>query len=677
MKNRLVAAYFRRVHASLRQQITLLAVLAAALATIVVAVLVYAAESKVGRGVSDEVSKITNSRVERAAERAAIMCALAQGYLQKEADTDLALERAALKQVGGVTISGNTVTWDAVNQMSGAHQKLTLPQWTIGGYALRGDRSFDARIPVIDTVGDPTTDIISIFQRVNDEGDMLRVGSNSHAADGKRGVGTFIPAHNPDGTPNPVVSTVMSGETFRGRGFVVTDWYIASYEPLKVNGKLIGMIGVSTRQESDKSLRDTIVYASKTGERSSVSIHYGNNSGKYNRSTIVGPTGIAASTESKWLPQVLDTAPQLEIGKYGSMTQKDPATGADVIIRYSYFQPWDWILVVAADSRDFAGATQGVRSQFHSLLAQTLLGGLIALLLGATIAYLLSKHITDPMADLSINLTSSATQVASSAVREQANVASFMASSNQIASAVKEISATSQELLRNMVEIADAAEKTADVAREGRQSLKGMDTAMSSLSSATGSISSKLTTIRTKATRINSVVTAITKVADQTNLLSLNAAIEAEKAGEAGAGFAVVAREIRRLADQSAIATLDIEHMVEEMQEAVISGVEEMRELAVAVQGGVASSETIRGQFADIIERVQSIVPRYETVHQGMQNQSEGAQQISEAMWQLTEAARHTSDSVNDLNAVSNQLHSAVRVLKERVFSAKMETTAQ
>ena len=77
---------------------------------------------------------------------------------------------------------------------------------------------------------------------------------------------------------------------------------------------------------------------------------------------------------------------------------------------------------------------------------------------------------------------------------------------------------------------------------------------MQQLIEATATISSKLSQIDGKATNISAVVTTITKVADQTNLLSLNAAIEAEKAGEYGAGFSVVAREIRRLADQTAIA---------------------------------------------------------------------------------------------------------------------------
>src|SRR5207302_1442110 len=94
-----------------------------------------------------------------------------------------------------------------------------------------------------------------------------------------------------------------------------------------------------------------------------------------------------------------------------------------------------------------------------------------------------------------------------------------------------------------------------------------------------GSITGKLAVLNEKTTNINSVVTTITKVADQTNLLSLNAAIEAEKAGEYGLGFAVVAMEIRRLADQTAVATYDIEKMVKEMQSA-----ESLRQSNMAIE---------------------------------------------------------------------------------------------
>ena len=102
---------------------------------------------------------------------------------------------------------------------------------------------------------------------------------------------------------------------------------------------------------------------------------------------------------------------------------------------------------------------------------------------------------------------------------------------------------------------------------------------------ATRTIAEKLTAIQQRAHDITSVVTTITKVADQTNLLSLNAAIEAEKAGSM-AGFAVVAREIRRLADQTAVATLDIERIVNEMRASVSAGVAGMEQFAHEVQQG-------------------------------------------------------------------------------------------
>ena len=104
---------------------------------------------------------------------------------------------------------------------------------------------------------------------------------------------------------------------------------------------------------------------------------------------------------------------------------------------------------------------------------------------------------------------------------------------------------------------------------------------------AAGSINAKLAVLNEKAGNINQVVTTITKVADQTNLLSLNAAIEAEKAGEYGRGFAVVATEIRRLADQTAVATYDIEQMVKEIQSAVTAGVMGMDKFSEEVRRGM------------------------------------------------------------------------------------------
>ena len=166
---------------------------------------------------------------------------------------------------------------------------------------------------------------------------------------------------------------------------------------------------------------------------------------------------------------------------------------------------------------------------------------------------------------------------------------------------------------------------------------------------------------------INQVVTTITKVADQTNLLSLNAAIEAEKAGEHGRGFAVVATEIRRLADQTAVATYDIEQMVKHIQSAVAAGVMGMDKFSEEVRRGMQEVQQVGGQLSQIIHQVQALAPRVESVNEGMQAQATGAEQISHALTQLSEAAQQTVESlsqsthaIGDLDEVSNGLRNGV-----------------
>jgi len=267
----------------------------------------------------------------------------------------------------------------------------------------------------------------------------------------------------------------------------------------------------------------------------------------------------------------------------------------------------------------------------------------------------------------SIQVMSTTTQLNSTSSQQERVVNDFGASTTEIAAAVKEISATSQQLVRTMDDVKGMVEGTAGLANDGRSRIEGMENAMRSLADATSSISEKLSVISEKANNIGAVVTAITKVADQTNLLSLNAAIEAEKAGEYGLGFAVVAREIRRLADQTAVATLDIEQMVKEMQGSVSSGVMEIDRFTEEVRNGVSETVETSEQFGRILEQVQGLTPRFEMVYEGMQSQSQGAEQISQAMGQLTDAAKRSSGSLDDLKNASKCLQEAVEELRQEV----------
>jgi methyl-accepting chemotaxis protein WspA len=178
--------------------------------------------------------------------------------------------------------------------------------------------------------------------------------------------------------------------------------------------------------------------------------------------------------------------------------------------------------------------------------------------------------------------------------------------------------------------------------------------------------------IREKADRINAVVTTITKVADQTNLLSINAAIEAEKAGEYGRGFLVVAREIRRLADQTAVATLDIETMVRQMQDAVSAGVMQMDKFADEVRSGVGQVTTINQMTYEIITEVQGLSDRFQLVAEGMKNQAAGAQQINDAMGQIADSTKRNAQSVQEFERATAHLRASVEGLNQEIAQFKI-----
>jgi len=273
----------------------------------------------------------------------------------------------------------------------------------------------------------------------------------------------------------------------------------------------------------------------------------------------------------------------------------------------------------------------------------------------------------------SIQVNTSITEVAATSKEQQATASEIAATTTEIGATAKEISATSNELVRTMDEVSAVAEQTATLAGGGQAGLARMETTMQQVMGAAGAINAKLAILSEKAGNINQVVTTITKVADQTNLLSLNAAIEAEKAGQYGRGFAVVATEIRRLADQTAVSTYDIEQIVKDIQSAVAAGVMGMDKFSEEVRRGMQDVQQVGGQLSEIIEQVQGLVPRFEVANEGMQAQATGAGQISEALSQLSEAAQQTVESlqqstlaIDELNQVSSGLRGSISRFKLR-----------
>jgi methyl-accepting chemotaxis protein WspA len=271
-----------------------------------------------------------------------------------------------------------------------------------------------------------------------------------------------------------------------------------------------------------------------------------------------------------------------------------------------------------------------------------------------------------------IDLVSTANSLSAMTKTQSEEVSNLGSTTTEIAAATKEISATSEELLSTMSGITEVADHTTELANSGQSSLGDMEGAMRTLADATHSISSRLGLINEKANTISSVTTTITKIADQTNLLSLNASIEAEKAGEYGLGFAVLAREIRRLADQTAVATLDIEQMVKEMQDSVTGGVMEMDKFSEQVSRSVSDTHDISLRFAEIIQQIQALLPQFDAVHEGMRSQSAGAKQIRDSMVSLTDSVRVSAQALEETTSATQRLEGAIDELRSEISNFKL-----
>ncbi len=272
----------------------------------------------------------------------------------------------------------------------------------------------------------------------------------------------------------------------------------------------------------------------------------------------------------------------------------------------------------------------------------------------------------------SVQVTTSVTEIAATSKQQQATATETAATTTEIGATSREIAATSKDLVRTMTEVSTAADQASVAAGSGQQGLARMEETMHSVMGAADLVNAKLAILNEKAGNINQVVVTIVKVADQTNLLSLNAAIEAEKAGEYGRGFAVVATEVRRLADQTAVATYDIEQMVREIQSAVSAGVMGMDKFSEEVRRGMFEVQQVGEQLSQIIHQVQALAPRVLMVNEGMQAQATGAEQINHALVQLGDASSQTVDSLRQASFAIDELSQVAVGLRSGVSRFKV-----
>ncbi len=271
-------------------------------------------------------------------------------------------------------------------------------------------------------------------------------------------------------------------------------------------------------------------------------------------------------------------------------------------------------------------------------------------------------------------LSETAHEIRASANEQGELAQQFGTSSVQISAAVREITESQRELNESMQSVAGSVRVTTTAASDGRGALAQLEREITTLKLGAASMSQRLTAIRERADNIVVVVASVAKVANQTNLLSVNAAMEAERAGEAGAGFRAVAREIRRLSSETADATLRIEAIVDEMQTAVSDGVNDMTQYTLSVDSGVSTVGTLGAQLGAVIGGVEKLGNEIDLVARGMDAQALGVTQVSQAVTALSDGAARTAATGVRFVRASSELESRAQEFSAEVAAFKLPT---
>lgn len=208
--------------------------------------------------------------------------------------------------------------------------------------------------------------------------------------------------------------------------------------------------------------------------------------------------------------------------------------------------------------------------------------------------------------------------------------------------------------------------------REGGEYLSRLTENASGLLSATESVASRLAIIQEKAEGVSAAVTTVNTVSQRTNLLSLNAAIEAEKAGEFGGGFAIVSAEIGKLADMTAVSAMNISKMVSDMRDSVESGVVEMRSFVILMRRSLRVIDRVSDNMRAVSEQVAALGPKFEELAGGVGTQADRAAGISRTMHALSESASRTRDKIGAFKSATDSLEKTAEELRAKVSQFKL-----
>ena len=268
-----------------------------------------------------------------------------------------------------------------------------------------------------------------------------------------------------------------------------------------------------------------------------------------------------------------------------------------------------------------------------------------------------------------VTVVESATEIEDRTCRSQEVIAAQQGETHQVATAIKELAATSQDMAGNALQAARMTQEAQQVVGQGEAVVDRTIKAIDHINREVLRTAESIGQLEQQCSQIGGVISVIRGIAEQTNLLALNAAIEAARAGEQGRGFAVVADEVRSLANRTQGATVEIQQMIEQLQSGARASVNAMSAASREAQEGVGLAQEAQHAFGAITEKVDRMVDTNAIIASAIEQQGAVVNEIERNVVRISDGSDEALQVANAARDAARQIHQLTEQLRAMVQS--------